>query len=242
MPAPIILLPARQFTHEPRLFLEVNYAEAIQAAGGAPVLLPLLDGPDHAAAILPHAAGICLTGSSSDVDPARYGQARHPALGPVQPRRDRLDLYLLEHAFRAGMPVFCICYGIQILNVFLGGTLYQDLPSAGFTGITHSRPGLGEYSHHSVRLDPAASPLGQATPGETPVNSSHHQAIRDLGRDLVPFAWSPDGLIEGVALRSDAHFVAGVQWHPEASWPGHPFSAALLRRFIEHCLEFQTAP
>jgi len=242
MPAPLILLPTRQFLHEPRLFLEVNYGEAIHAAGGVPVLLPLLDEPGHAAALLPHAAGICLTGSSSDVDPARYGQTRQEALGPVQPNRDRLDLFLLEQAFRAAMPVFCICYGIQVLNVFLGGTLHQDLPSAGFTGIRHSRSGPGEYSHHAVRLDPAASPLGTATPADTTVNSSHHQAIQQLSPGLAPFAWSPDGLVEGVALRSNTHFVVGVQWHPEAIWPDHPFSAALFGRFIERCVEYQATP
>src|SRR5436189_3840032 len=112
-----------------RFYLGRHYSEAVEAAGGLPVLLPLIPRPEYIASVMSEIDGLLLPGSDSDVDPARYGQEPHPHLGPVVTEKDETDLLTLGEAERRGTPIFAICFGIQSLNVFRGGTLIQDIPS-----------------------------------------------------------------------------------------------------------------
>jgi putative glutamine amidotransferase len=166
---------------------------------------------DRAGAALVAVRGLVLTGGE-DVAPERYGAAPHPRLGEVDPVRDAAELALIAAARQRGMPILAICRGIQILNVALGGTLYQDLDS--------ERPGLvphaGETSHHAVRVETGS--LLERTLGtrSTTVNSRHHQAIRDLAPGLKAVAWADDGVIEGAEPTDpSAPWMVAVQWHPE---------------------------
>jgi putative glutamine amidotransferase len=157
--------------------------------------------------------GLLLTGGG-DVDPFYFGEEPHPALGEVDPERDRRELELVLLAHRRDLPVLAICRGCQVLNVALGGTLYQDIESQ-LSGIDqHWQQGGRSRSSHSVAVQ-NGSLLARCFPQLTGrVNSFHHQAIRELAPALKATARSLDGIIEGVEDPVKS-FVLGVQWHPE---------------------------
>jgi putative glutamine amidotransferase len=193
--------------------LRRTYVRSVEQAGAVPLLLAPgtpLDVP----AILARVQGLLLTGGS-DVDPSHFGQERHPKAGRIIPERDVFEIALCREALNRDLPVLAICRGQQLLNVAQGGTLYQDIASEVPGALEHrSLSPRSETSHDVVIQEGSAlrAILGQA---RMAVNSFHHQAVRDLGRDLVVSARSPaDGIIEG--LESTAQrFVLAVQWHPE---------------------------
>lgn len=154
--APVIGLPARMDPGKDRQYLSRHYADSIQAAGGTPVILPLLEDPGSLRPVVDRLNGVLLTGSNSDVDPARYGAQRIPECGPAQPLRDKTDFFLLEAAFERKIPVMAICFGLQSLNVFLGGSLVQDIPSAIRTDIRHSKPRSQGRPSHPVEIEAAS--------------------------------------------------------------------------------------
>jgi putative glutamine amidotransferase len=223
----------------PRTFLNAPYLTAIQEAGGLPLVATPAHGEASLRALHELGDGLLLTGGE-DVVPERYGEtAAYPSVQSV-PERDAVEFQLLEWALADGLPVLAICRGIQLLNVALGGSLYQDLPSdrPGHLGHDQMRadpPGARTEPHHRVSVTPGswlADLLGQI---ELDVNSLHHQGIKRLGRGLVPVARAPDGLVEGVeAAEPDrSRFLVGVQWHPEELWRGgEPGSARLFAGFV----------
>jgi len=223
-----------------RFYLARDYSEAVEAAGGLPVHLPLIPNQEYLTAVMVGLDGLLLPGSDSDVEPARYGQEPHQQLGHVVPEKDETDLMALAEAERRATPVFAICFGIQSLNVFRGGTLIQDIPSQIPNAIKHEQgPPRDRHSHRVKILD--GSLLRQLAATESaPVNSHHHQAIESLGRELVATAWASDGLVEAVEDPRDDRFVLGVQWHPELAWERDPLSQALFSRFVEEARRFAT--
>jgi putative glutamine amidotransferase len=223
-----------------RFYLARYYSEAVQAAGGLPLHLPLIPNQEYIARVMGGLDGLLLPGSDSDMEPARYGQEPHPQLGHVVPEKDETDLMTLAEAEQLALPVFAICFGIQSLNVFRGGSLIQDISSQVPNAIKHEQgPPRDRHSHRVRILD--GSLLGQLAGTDTaPVNSHHHQAIETLGRELVATAWASDGLVEAVEDPRDDRFVLGVQWHPELAWQKDPLSQALFARFIEEARSFAT--
>ena len=198
-----------------RAYVNLAYIRAAQDAGGIPLLLPPHLTAPVQAALWERLDGLVLTGGG-DIDPARFGQARHPKTDDVAPARDELELGLTRRALDEDVPLFAICRGIQVLNVALGGTLVQDLPSERPSSIAHSQREPRHESTHAVKVMGEGTRLGRVLGSlEVSVNSMHHQAIDRLGFGLREVAWSPDGVIEGVELPGDDHFVLGVQWHPE---------------------------
>lgn len=194
-----------------RVALNTAYVRALARAGLVPIVLPTILEPDRAVAALDAAHGLVLTGGE-DVDPALYGARPHPKLGDVDPTRDAAELALIRAALARRMPLLAICRGIQILNVALGGTLYQDLPSERASGIAHQDKDL----RHEIRIEPDS--LVHRTIGTlaAQVNSRHHQAIRDLAPGLKATAWAEDGVVEAVEpTDGGAPWTLGVQWHPE---------------------------
>jgi putative glutamine amidotransferase len=182
--------------------------------------------------------GLVLAGGP-DVDPSRYGEpASVPGL-EVRPERDSLDFRLLARALERRIPVFGICRGLQVVNVALGGTLWRDLPSERPRSVVHGRrSGEDDGPGHGVR--PAAgaasgSPFARAVARVEAVNSSHHQAVKDLAVGLVPLAASPDDLVEAIE-RPGGEFCAAVQWHPE-DLVGRPDQKALFTAFLRACRE-----
>ncbi len=210
-PAVAVTAPRRLVEGRERVTLNTAYVRALEGAGLVPLAVPTMLAADRAGAALAAVRGLVLTGGE-DVAPARYGAAPHPRLGDVDPVRDAAELALIAAARARGLPILAICRGIQILNVALGGTLYQDLDSERPGPVPHN----DETGRHPVHVE-AGSLLERALGTRSAsVNSRHHQAIRDLAPGLKAVAWADDGIIEG-AEPSDAKepWMVAVQWHPE---------------------------
>ena len=204
----------RQWDGADRTGVNSAYVRSVLAAGGVPVILSPLLGPSFAARALDGADALVLTGGE-DVDPALYGVAPSPRLDPPSRERDLFELALFATARQRELPILGICRGIQLINVGLGGTLYQDLPSERPGTVDHNPKQSRTSRSHRVRLAPesrAAEALGST---EVTVNSFHHQAIQDLASGLVASGWSDDDLIEAVESPPGSGWILAVQWHPE---------------------------
>jgi putative glutamine amidotransferase len=206
------------------------YLAALHSAGVTPVVVPLHERPDRVARLLRGVQGILLPGSRFDVDPQRFGEDPIPECGEADPGRAAVDELLLQDAFNLQKPILAICHGTQTLNVWRNGSLIQDLK----TSVNH-QPGRTVAHAHPAQITPG-SRLGRIVPaaeGPLPqVNSSHHQAVRISGDNLLVAAVSPvDGVIEAVELDSPTHFVVGVQWHPERTYTQSAFSRAIFAAF-----------
>lgn len=217
------------YTRESKIASVDRYIKAVRAAGGLPVIIPPDSSSDTATAIGTHIDGLLLPGGD-DVDPALYHAERHPHLGPTDITHDHADAALIHMALARRMPLLGICRGLQILNVALGGTLYQDLPSdlpqAGHP-ITHAY----EYLAHRIQVVPGTRLHAIVGTDEIEVNSLHHQAIRDVAPGAQVTARAPDGVIEGIAL-PDPPFALAVQYHPEALVATHDHARRLFTAFI----------
>jgi putative glutamine amidotransferase len=215
-----------------RVRVNAAYATAIRGAGLLPLVLPVLD-PADADAALEDVAGLVLTGGE-DVSPGRYGCAPHPNLGDTNDGRDAFEVALVEAAHARGLPTLAICRGIQILNVALGGTLVQDIPSEWTKPIVHDGEWPRSARVHEVDVTPG-SRLARALGTERPVvNSMHHQAVRTVASPLATVARAPDGIVEGVEWPTEDWWMVGVQWHPEelAAAP-EPWDRSLFSTFAE---------
>jgi putative glutamine amidotransferase len=198
----------------PAFISPAGYVRAVQRAGGRPIPLP----PDPEDAEDPNGVldlldALILTGGAGDVNPALYGEERHPETGPVQEERDAYELALARAAVEREMPTLGICRGMEVLNVVYGGTIEQHLPDA--LGHEEHRHTPGTYADHEVRLKPGSLAARAAGTERTAVKSHHHQGIREMGDGLRATGWSTmDDLVE--ALEDPGRkFVLGVLWHPE---------------------------
>src|SRR5882762_7235856 len=218
-----------------RFYLSRYYSEAIQAAGGAPVHLSLIPQPEYIAAVMESLDGVLLPGSDSDVDPLRYGAQPHPQLGSVVPVKDETDLLVLEEIERRNVPLFAICFGMQILNVFRGGTLIQDIATQLPNSIKHEQGAPRDRPSHTITLANASMLAALAKAESAVVNSHHHQALENVGEDLQATAWASDGLIEAVEDTRPDRFALGVQWHPELGWQDDELSQKLFNEFVKAC-------
>ncbi len=214
--------------------LNLTYSQAIEKAGGVPLILPVTDNPETISAYLEAVDGLLLTGGV-DVHPSLYGEAEHPKLDEVDRPRDTLEMALTRQALAQDKPIFAICRGLQLLNVVLGGTLYQDLPSQNPTGIEHQqrngRIPRAQTTHpfEAVSGSRLASLLGTQ---HSECNSFHHQALKTIGEGLITTASAPDGIVEGAEM-PDKSFVVGVQFHPEDTFQVHEPSRRLFSAFVE---------
>ena len=218
-----------------RFYLGRDYSEAVQGAGGLPVHIPLIPDEEYIETLMSDLDGVLLPGADCDVDPAYYGEDPHPNLGRVVPEKDKTDRLVLEHAERLDLPVLAICYGMQALNVWRGGSLVQDIDSQ-IEGCMKHRQGepLDRHSH-SVSIAEKNSLFDVAGKAAASVNSHHHQAVRRTGRDLRAIAWANDGVIEAIEDVRPDRFVLGVQWHPELAWRGDELSLGIFERFVSAC-------
>jgi putative glutamine amidotransferase len=219
-----------------RFYLGRDYCEALEAAGAVPVHIPLIPKPDYISSVLEGLDGILLPGCDSDVDPALYGEEPRPKLGRVVPEKDETDLLVLAEAERLGLPVLAICYGVQALNVFRGGTLVQDIESQVPDCLKHEQGKPLGRSSHSIDIEKDSILAGLAGNIEaTRVNSHHHQAVKQAGRDLKVTARAKDGVIECIEDTREGKFVLGVQWHPELSWETDELSGKIFKMFVGRC-------
>lgn len=237
-----------------RTLLNAGYVRSLAQAGGLPLMVSPALGEAAADAVLDGCDGLVLTGGE-DVDPALYGEAPVPELGPVSRERDRFEMALFHAARRRGLPVLGICRGLQVINVALGGSLWQDLPTQRASALTHDerhgpRPELSLAVHlvhdatgprdhrtHGIRVTPGsrlAEALGVAA---FRTNSFHHQGVRRLAPGLVATAHAEDGLVEGVEGAADEPWLAAVQWHPEEFYAAADCpDQRLFRAFVAACV------
>ena len=194
--------------------LPTTYVDCVAAAGGRPLLLPPSDGPgaapESADTVAAAIDALVLVGGG-DMDPSCYGAEPHPATAGVDRRRDDNEMALLGAVLRAGRPVLAVCRGLQVLNVFLGGSLAQHVPDV--VGHGAHQPAVGRFGSVAVKIEPGTL-LSKALGESATVSCSHHQAVDRLADGLVVTARADDGVVEGVELAT-ASFVVGVQWHPE---------------------------
>jgi putative glutamine amidotransferase len=238
-------LQAAHGQHPPRVVQNLTYVNALVRAGAAPLLLPNVLEKDLLRALYQNVDGLLLSGGG-DVAPARYGEAVHEKCGRADADRDEAELTLIRWAVEEGKPLLAICRGIQVLNVALGGSLYQDIGSQVPDALDHTwypdHP--RHYLAHTVSVAPATR-LAQilATPS-LPVNSLHHQAIKELASSLIATACAPDEIIEAVEMPSHSDggqsagthpFAVGVQWHPEDLAPNDARQQGLFDSLVESC-------
>jgi putative glutamine amidotransferase len=232
---PLIGMPVQMDPDTDTQYLSRHYSDAIAESGGVPLLVPLTAGAETVRAIAENLDGILLTGSNSDVEPSLYGALLSDRCGRTQPLRDQMDRFLLGIAFGRRIPVLAICYGIQSLNVFCGGSLIQDIPTSVESTLRHNSPDPKDPANHKILVN-SGSVLEKIAGGtEIMVNSTHHQAIERSGRDLEIIALAPDGVIESVFGTSRNHWILGIQWHPEKSFRGDVFSRKLFEFFVARC-------
>jgi putative glutamine amidotransferase len=232
---PLIGITMRLELSSRRFYLGRDYCEAIYGSGGLPVHIPLITEPDHASSIVSRLDGVLLPGCDTDPDPNLYGEEPHPKLGTVIPEKDETDLRVIAEAERRNIPIFGICYGMQILNVARGGSLIQDIPSQVANAIKHDQGVPRERNSHRIRIEEGSliNELSQ-TIEEVKVNSHHHQSVKTLGRDLKATSKTGDGVVESIE-DSVGRPIFGVQWHPELSWQTDRLSNALFARFVLMC-------
>jgi putative glutamine amidotransferase len=236
MPAPPLIGVTTSVTSgraPERACVNAAYLLAVQQAGGVPVLLPPHLDTRSREALWERLDGLLLTGGG-DVDPARYGETPHPSVSEVSGARDALEIDLTLRALERGLPLLAICRGIQVLNVALGGSLWQDIASQAGSAIAHSQTAPRHEPTHLVKVCVKGTRLGPiAAAPEIRVNSFHHQAVRRLGRGLRAVAWAEDDIVEAVDMPGAAGLVLGVQWHPEDLVAHDPAARRLFAALVE---------
>jgi len=252
MPKPRIAIPlptSTDFEYNRRSWAQ--YASAIERSGAEPVEIPLNQTPASTASLIAGCPGVLLPGSGADVNPQKYGQQPVEETAPPDPARENVDELLLQDAHNMGKPIFTICFGTQMLNVWRGGTLIQHLTGmpvnhkAGRTvGVAHTASVAADSLLGSLAA--AQNPPTEAGFLRLPVNSSHHQAIGIAGDGLRVTARSPeDGVVEAIENTPDAvggPFVLGVQWHPERTFDDSVASRALFSRFVAEAAAWTPKP
>jgi len=213
-----------------------EFMDALVHCGALPVLLPLSTDEAVLRAYMDELDGFIFSGGG-DVDPLLFGQLPHPACGEITPMRDEHELLLMKLLIEESTkPVLGICRGFQVMNIGLGGDVYQDLPSE-YPGklIAHRQKKPETYPSHPISViadSRMAAIIGEA---DVLVNSLHHQAVKKLGDGFVATAFAPDGVIEAAEMQGDRFFL-GVQWHPERLWKADMKSEAIFSAFVRACM------
>ena len=204
----------RHYEGADRTGVNAAYTRAVLAAGGVPLIIPSLVDPAHVGLVADALDGILFTGGE-DIEPSRYGAAASPLSQAPDPGRDAMEIALVAAARARALPVLGICRGMQLVNVALGGTLWQDLPTERPGAIHHDPDQPRTRRTHSVRIEPGSLVAAALGRDRLEVNSVHHQAVRDLAPALRAVGWADDGVIEAAEGDRTAPWLVTVQWHPE---------------------------
>lgn len=228
--------PAASSGHkgEPLIVLQGRYARAVLDAGGIPLVLPITASQEVIRQFVESLDGIVVSGGNFDIHPRYYAEEAISALGEIKQERTDFELGLIALALQRDLPLLGVCGGAQAINVSLGGSLYQDiatqLPNAG----EHQQGNLKELGGHQIKIH-ARTKLKQIVGQESlTVNTTHHQAVKQLGRGLIVNATAEDGIIEGIESREHS-FVLGVQWHPESLAGRDPSQRKIFTSFVVAC-------
>lgn len=222
-----------RFNHaQKHLYLPSDYSEAIEFAGGIPVHLSLLPQKDYIKNVLNHIDGILLPGGG-DIDPLRFGEEPKPGLGAVSPVRDENDLILLNVAEERNIPVLGICYGMQLLNVFRGGSVVQDIEREIPDSLNHRQGEPRDRLSHWITIEEDGLLFNANGKNRVLVNSHHHQAVDRIGENLIVSARASDGIVEALEDARRERFNLGVQWHPEISFKSSELSKLIFDEFVK---------
>lgn len=228
---PVIGISMRFSSANKHFYLPADYAEAIEWAGGVPVHLSLLPHKDYLNNILESIDGILLPGGG-DIDPLKYGAEPKPGIEAVSPLRDENDLTLLKLAEEENIPVLGICYGMQLINVFRGGGLIQDIEREKPNALNHQQGDPRERRSHWVTIAENSLLFDGGRQNKVLVNSHHHQAVDRIGENLFVSATASDKIIEAIEDSRAGRFNLGVQWHPEICFDSCHLSKIIFEKFI----------
>ncbi|WP_241154295.1 gamma-glutamyl-gamma-aminobutyrate hydrolase family protein [Staphylospora marina] len=233
----IVLVPLIGITvsleDERKLTLSRDYSDSVLKAGGLPVMIPLCTDDEVIKRFSEQLDGLILSGGG-DIDPTLFEEEPHPGLGEIVPERDEMEIALVRRFVDMNKPVFGICRGCQILNVALGGDMYQDLQAQRACVIQHSQRAPRSHASHSVQIHEGSllhSILGKTS---IKVNSFHHQAVRMVAPGMKISAKSSDEVVEAIESVSGS-FVLGVQWHPECMTSSSEEAEKLFEEFVKAC-------
>ncbi len=216
-------------------YIKPGYCEGITAAGGIPLLLPLVSEAEVLEELLAKMDGILISGGP-DVDGVHFGEHNLPWGGEISPYRDAMELYLAKRFIDENKPVFGICRGLQVMNVAMGGTLYQDIYSQqkGKELLKHSQDAPKWYPTHDIAIEEGSKVAAALGMLQVKVNSFHHQAVKEVAPGFAVTSRSPDGIIEALEYEGRT-FAVGVQWHPELMWEQNHVFLHLFRDFVNCC-------
>jgi putative glutamine amidotransferase len=234
MPEPLVALTAttKDIGGIMRVRLNEDYVDALRDAGLVPLILPPRD-PRELDAVIDLVRGVVLTGGE-DVDPAEYEARTSSKTFTPHRQRDKFELSLVRLAHERRLPTLAICRGIQVVNVALGGTLVQDIPSECPSDINHELSDARDMRVHPVAVDHGSRLAAAVGATNITVNSSHHQALARVAHGLRVTARAPDGIVEGAEWKDDDWWMVGVQWHPEELiHDDKPWDRGLFRAFAE---------
>lgn len=209
------------------------YVKVIEAVGGVPILIPSVRRCCTREKYLKQVDGIILSGGV-DVNPMFFGEEPVPGMGEITPGRDEFELLLTKDFFNTEKPILAVCRGCQVLNLSLGGTIFQDINSQVVETVKHCQQAPRDCPTHSVKVFPGTK-LNRILPQDHVwVNSFHHQAVKCPAPGFSVSAAAPDGVVE--AIEAEEHpFALGVQWHPECNWQQDLGSFRLFQAFIRAC-------
>ena len=223
-----------QTKSEPTLFLAQRYYRAVEQAGATPVILPPLSSSAAIRRSLDTLDGLIISGGGFDIHPSYYGEKPIRQLGAVKARRTEFELDIAAAALKKDLPVLGICGGEQALNVVLGGSLYQDITAQVANAGEHQQSEKKTQGGHRVQIPDGTRLRAIVGQSSLEVNTTHHQAVNQLGKGLIVDAIADDGVIEGI--ESTHHrFVIGVQWHPEVLAPRRQGHRRIFEAFISAC-------
>ncbi|HMA35966.1 MAG TPA: gamma-glutamyl-gamma-aminobutyrate hydrolase family protein [Chloroflexia bacterium] len=220
--------------HAPRFSNNQSYSKAVMAAGGIPLLIPQVEDAESLRALYDVLDGLLIPGGV-DINPRFFNAAAHPEVDLPDNGLDFVETTMLPWAIADDLPVFGICRGQQVLNVIMGGTLWQDIPSEYATVFDHResyKRKIRDYLAHDVRIAPESRLHGIVGADRIWVNTSHHQAVRAVAPGLRATAWAPDELCEGLEAPDHA-FLLSVQWHPEEMVRKHEWARRLFAALVD---------
>ena len=219
-------------------FLPERYCRALEQAGGIPLILSPSRSRSVAIRTLDHLDGLLISGGNFDIHPSLYGETSIKGLGHIKAERTKFELNLARAALKMDLPLLGICGGAQAINVALGGTLYQDIATQLTEAIEHQQSKKKHIGGHQIRIRSGTRLAKILRRSSLEVNTTHHQAVKQLGTGLLTNAVAEDGLIEGIES-SHHSFVLGVQWHPEALAPKSLHQRKIFSAFVEACRAFR---